>query len=268
VIVSDGDGNSYPLVWWQGAGLPRSPDRFDLAYRVRASTFRGEGLSIEWVDARWEEESESTPFELYGEKRLPFDLVDLRNDPDATAQLDRMCGLEEVEIWAEGLSRPKGTYLRSELTQAAVLVVWTIPPSPAVLAEALNRVKPKKIILLAYSPGPDSAQPFLQTLGGMVKNVLSRYGGLITLKKLAGVSGQTENAVSAGLLWLEAKGMIAIDRLAGGDCALAAGTGKADRSAAESAETRLRLELEESTAYREYYRNAPAEILFTADLQK
>jgi single-stranded-DNA-specific exonuclease len=264
VTVSDAEGKSYPLVWWQGAGLPLPPDKFDLAYKVRSSTFRGEGMSIEWVDARYQGADETAPYELNGGKHLPFTLVDCRKEPDPQAVLARFCNMEEVEVWAEGSHRPQGSYPRSELTPASALAVWSTPPSPAVLAAAIDQVKPKKIILFAQSAGTDDPQTFLRQLMAAVKGVIARYNGQISLEKLAGAVSQRESTVASGLKWLQAKGFIEIVEPEEGTCILSGGTGKADREAVESAEKALHRELEETAAYRRYFLTAAPEALFKA----
>ncbi|MCK4471434.1 MAG: single-stranded-DNA-specific exonuclease RecJ, partial [Anaerolineae bacterium] len=53
LIVEDDEGTDQRVIWWQGAGWPLPQGRFDLAYVVRASDYRGQrDVQVEWVDAR------------------------------------------------------------------------------------------------------------------------------------------------------------------------------------------------------------------------
>lgn len=262
VTVSDAQGQSYPLIWWQGAGLPQPSGRFDLAYRVRSSTQPGREVEIEWVDARWQPEEGSVAGELNGENHLPFGVEDSRKETSPRRFLDRLAGEPGVEIWAEGQNRPPASHLRSELTPAEILVIWTIPPAPDVLVRAIRRVRPRKVILFACPVDVDLPQAFLSTLAGKVKGVHSRSAGQTTLENLAGSLAQSEATVTAGLRWLEAKGMITVVSLDERGCQLAVGSGEESRDAAAAAESRLRRGLEESAAYRDYYRTARLEALF------
>ena len=61
----------------------------------------------------------------------------------------------QTNVWAEGASAIEGIPFRDreQLGPAACLAVWTIPPGPLVLHEALSRVSPEQVALkfrLAY----------------------------------------------------------------------------------------------------------------------
>lgn len=265
IVLKDEEDAVYPLIWWQGAGLPLPQGKFDLAYRVRASTFHGEQMSIEWVDARSQEEEETSPYELYGKKQLPFTVVDCRGESSPEVVLEKLRSAGEIEIWAEGLTRPEGAHHRGELIPAAALAVWTVPPGSDVFDEVLKRVNPKKVILFNASSGSDDPQVFLRNLGGVVKKVISQVGGEVSLEKLAVVTNQRLETVVIGLKWMSAKGMITMMGVDPDACALSRGNGTTDRAAAEKEEALLRKELAETKAYREYYRSAPAGSLFRVE---
>jgi hypothetical protein len=53
LIVEDEAGSTQKVVWWQGAGWPLPGSSFDLAYTVRASTYRGlRDVQVTWLEAR------------------------------------------------------------------------------------------------------------------------------------------------------------------------------------------------------------------------
>jgi single-stranded-DNA-specific exonuclease len=53
LTIEDELGHSMRSIWWQGAGYPLPETPFDLAYSVRASTYRGQrDVQVEWVDYR------------------------------------------------------------------------------------------------------------------------------------------------------------------------------------------------------------------------
>jgi len=93
LAVEDENGNVQSILWWGGAGeeLPETGTQIDIAYSVRASTFRGE-------------------------KRL--EIRDLRLEP-STFDLQ-----PSTLVWAEGVDKAKGKS-RYELHPADELVIYT-----------------------------------------------------------------------------------------------------------------------------------------------
>ena len=53
LTIEDELGHTQHSIWWQGAGFSLPESKFDLAYSVRASTYRGQrDVQIEWIDYR------------------------------------------------------------------------------------------------------------------------------------------------------------------------------------------------------------------------
>ena len=53
LILEDDSGMTQKVVWWQGVGWPLPQGKFDLAYVVRSSNYRGKSeVQVEWIDAR------------------------------------------------------------------------------------------------------------------------------------------------------------------------------------------------------------------------
>ena len=58
LILEDSHERPHKVIWWQGADWPLPAGRFDLAYSVHTSNFRGQPqVEVEWVDARPIEEA-------------------------------------------------------------------------------------------------------------------------------------------------------------------------------------------------------------------
>ena len=140
IVVADENGVEQDLLWWNGAGeeIPDVETKIDVAYSLRANTYRGEKqLTLQLQEFRVVEEK---PIEI---RKSKVEIRDLRLQPFTfnTSTL----------IWAEGNDKAKGVN-RFDLYQADELAIYTIPPSPVELRAALETVKPKIIYLLGISP--------------------------------------------------------------------------------------------------------------------
>ena len=246
--IEDESGNVQSILWWGGAGgeLPEEGSKFDIAYSVRASTFRGEKqVTLQFEDFRIVEEA---PPEL---RKRKTEIMDYR------LQNEKLNGLQaEVLIWAEGGDKSKGKN-RFELHQADELAIWTTPPSLAELRAALEIVKPKKIYLFGVSPNTEKTDEFLSRLAGMVKFIINQRGGEITLQELAATTGQREGTIRLGLEWLSAGGHVSIQMDASRDAILlSAGNGELNQYVQRELYLSVRGILEETAAYRAHFARA------------
>jgi hypothetical protein len=251
--VEDEDGETYRVVWWQGAGWPLPEGRFDLAYTGRASTYRGvRDVQIEWVDARPQVE---TPLEL-ASQRPPIEVMDYRGQEHPLAVLQRLLAEEDVQVWreAEAKGRLDGRD-RYELLPSASLAIWTSPPGPAELHAALEQVSPQKVYLFGVSPESDRPEAFLQRLAGLLKHTLRASQGRVSIPTLAAATGQRQAAVRLGLDWLVARGHLRVLAEEGDEIVIAAGDGVPGDDLAER-EAQLKAVLEETAAYRDYFLKA------------
>jgi len=257
---SDEAGNVHDVLWWNSAGEIVPQDAIDVAYTLQLHTFRGEPqIQLEWVDARVHD---LKPAELSPSKT--FELVDLRlsTAPQIEVARYREAG---AEVWAEGEHRTDGIGKgRHELKNAETLVIWTSPPGPDALADVLQRLVPKRVVLVGQPPQAQSMEAFLTRLAGAIKRVLSSRDGRIALEHLAAVCATTEGLVELGLRWQEAKGFISFTIGGGGQVILQAGVGQ-PREEIETLEAALRTHLREMRAYRNYVRRAPADRLIIGD---
>ncbi|HLF74364.1 MAG TPA: single-stranded-DNA-specific exonuclease RecJ [Anaerolineales bacterium] len=263
--VEDDDGNMQSVLWWGGAGepLPEEGSKFDIAYSLRASTFRGEKrITLQFEEFRIIAEA---PPEL----RPPrIEIIDYRlesagllariQEQDSSQPQGHAPGLQ---IWAEGADKARGKN-RFELSQADELAIWTTPPSPAELRDVLEVVRPKKVYLFGVSPGAEKTDQFLSRLAGMAKFIINQRGGDAKIGELAAATAQRVNAVRLGLEWLAAGGHISIQRDEDA-VRLAVGNGELNQYAQRELYLGVKGILEEAAAYRAHFGRANAESLFS-----
>ncbi len=248
--VADESGRRQSLLWWGGAGeeLPEEGHRFDIAYSLRASAFRGERqLSLQLIEYRL---SEAMPVEVRARR---VEVADWRLHAGPLPP--------GAEVFAEGEHKQKVDGRdRYNLAPSNELVVYTTPPGPAEWRMILEAVKPQKVYLLANSPLAEKADEFLTRLGGLAKFALNRRGGRVSLAELAAASAQREICVRLGLAWLEAGGHLRVQEEDSG-LILGAGDGQAEPYLKSELYTAIRGLLAETAAYRAYFRRADKEAI-------
>ncbi len=262
VEVLDSVGERYEAMWWGGAGWPLPQGTFDLAYRARTRSYRGElRLQVEWLDWR---PSEGAAIET-PTAGPSITVHDHRASSGPRAVLQQLLAetdrAEEPQVWAEGIQEgvPQAAD-RTRLAAAPCLVIWTSPPGPRELAEALQAVKPQEVHLFGLEAGMDSMPAFLRRLAGLLKYALRQREGQANLRALAGATGQREATVRLGVAWLEARGQFAVQTETGGGLQVTAGTGESGSALADTTAD-LEMLLKESAAYRSYFRRAPSAAL-------
>lgn len=198
--VEDKNGEIGSFLWWGGAGedLPPTETKFDIAYTLRGTSFRGQKqVTLQFKEFRVSEEK---PVEI---REAGIEIRDLRLQP-STLNLQ-----PSTLIWAEGPDRGAGVN-RLELTQADELTIYTTPPSPAELRHALEIVKPKIVYVFGIAPSEQKPDEFLTYLAGLCKFVLNQRRGKTTVSELAAASAARESAIQFGLEWLAAGGQLTV----------------------------------------------------------
>jgi len=273
LIVEDEEGTAQKVVWWRGAGSPLPQGRFDLAYVVRASDYRGQrGVQVEWVDAH-PVEVLAVPLRL---EPLAVEVVDYRQERGPRKLLARLRAQEDVQVWSEAGARADVAGRdRYELSPSRVLVVWTTPPGPGELQAVLEEVSPETVYLFGIDPGLDHPEKFLKRLVGLVKRALNSANinaGRVKVSTLAVATAQQEATVRAGLAWLVAHGHLVVlgedededgvgARLARAhEVHLAVGSQTVNADLPRIA-ARLEALLEETAAYRAHFARADKETL-------
>jgi single-stranded-DNA-specific exonuclease len=257
--VEDENGNVQSILWWGGAGeeLPEEGSKFDIAYSMRASSFRGvQQVTLQFEEFRIVEE---VPPEL---RKRKVEIVDYRLQ-SASLLEPLQEQVPELQIWAEGVDKSKGKS-RFELQRADEFAIYTSPPSPAELHAALETVRPKKVYLFGISPASEKADAFLARLAGLAKYVINQKSGKVTVAELAVVTGQRGGAIRLGLEWLAAGGHISIQR---DDETVLLSTGNSELNQYLQRELYLAVKgiLEETEAYRAHFERAEAESLIDSE---
>ncbi|MGE5775841.1 MAG: single-stranded-DNA-specific exonuclease RecJ [Chloroflexota bacterium] len=259
--VEDENGNIQSVMWWGGAGaqLPEEGSKFDIAYSMRASSYRGEKqITLQFEDFRIVEEA---PPEL---RQRRIEIVDYRMESAsslAKLQEHPLAGSPGLQVWAEGADKARGKS-RFELQPADEFAIYTTPPSPAELRLALETVRPTKVYLFGVSPVAEKADDFLTRLAGLAKYVINQKGGKVTAGELAAVTAQREGAVRLGIEWLAAGGHISIQRDASQDAIiLSAGNGELNQYLQRELYIAVKGILAETAAYRLHFQRADPESL-------
>ncbi len=259
LVVEDAAGNARKVLWWQGADLPLPEGRFDLAYELRATNFRGDTqIQITWVDAR-ALEAPKIPLTV----REKVEILDLRRELDPLPALKKRLDAGTL-VWLEGEGQPgwKGiqTCGRQDLHACETLVIATIPSGRRELRAALQAAAPKEVVLCGLQPTPDQPEAFLKRLVGLSKHVLSAQEGWVPLAQLAAAMGQREITVEMGLEWLAARGFVHLAERDEGRIRLETGRAS-DPQALKQAEVGLKYLLQETSAFRAYYLRVGADLL-------
>lgn len=205
--MEDEDGNAQSVLWWNGADetLPAEGSKFDIAYSLRASAFRGQKqLTLQFVELR-AGALESGNRESGVESRKSK--VAIRDFRLQSSTFDLQ---PSTLIWAEGADKTKGV-ARFELKPADELAIWTSPPSPVELRKALEIVKPKTVYVFAIPPAEEKIEDFLKRLAGLCKYALKNYAGKATVEKFAVAMASRASAIQIGLEWLGAGGQLTVE---------------------------------------------------------
>jgi len=245
LTVEDESGNAQNILWWSGAGeeLPESGSKFDIAYSLRASSFRGEKqVILQFEEFRIVEEKSveiQKPKLVIRDMRLQPSLLNLQ---------------PSTLIWAEGPDRAAGVP-RQELHQADELSIYTTPPSPTDLRKVLEIVNPKTVYIFGITPPVENTDEFLSHLAGLCKYVLNQRRGKVNLQELASAMATRESAVRIGLEWLAAGGHVSV---IGEDDALVLSKGNGETNQYLQKELFIAIKgiLEETAAYRAHFAKA------------
>ena len=249
--VVDENDHQQRVIWWRGAGKPLPGGRFDLAYTLRVSHFRGRAeVQVEWLDWR---ESESRALDIAAaQPRMQF--TDYRYSRDMRADLARAREeYPDAPVWAEG-AQIAGAVTRLQLQPSETLIVWTIPASRSLWQAALTTVNPSRLVALAAAPRWGRINGFLARLYGMVKYAVSQQAGVADIERLAAALGARTIGVAAGLRLLQGQGKLRCQFGAGGRVALRLVNAPQDEAQVKKWRERLLLILRETRAYRDYWR--------------
>jgi single-stranded-DNA-specific exonuclease len=258
LTVEDKQGASQRVVWWQGEGWPLPEGQFDLAYSVRASTFRGQRqVQVEWVDARTLEELPA----IISQPAKKVEVIDYRQEAFPLPILQRLQAEADLQVWGEAEARDK-LHLRdrNHLEPSANLAVWTSPPGQAEWRAGIEDVDPERVYLFGLDPHMDDPNEFLKRLAGLVKYALSSERTKMRLSDLAAATAQREKSVEVGLAWLEARGYVQLVAQDSDEIIIGKGNERPNERLPQIT-AQLKSLLAESAAYRAYFVRTDKNIL-------
>jgi len=258
LIVEDASDHRQNVLWWNGAGQPLPAGVFDLAFHLETATYQGgTELQLVLVDYR---RSAAAPVVV---ERPQHQVTDLRRDPHPDRALSQ--ALEQFPgalVWAEGFRRAESPGLPlSELVESDRLIVYTAPTSPHALQDALERVQPAQMVLIAADPPIQGFLGVQRRLLELVKHVLNQQEGQTTLQALAEAVGQAPATVRLALDHAAAQGEISVSYGRGERVQIAQvhGTPAADEPVKRAA---FYASVAETEAYRAFFRRAaPVQLL-------
>jgi single-stranded-DNA-specific exonuclease len=249
LVVTDENKIRQEVLWWNGTDEEQPDGVFDLAYSLRAETFRGERrLTLEWRDFRL---TQGKAIEI---RKPVIEIQDLRHNMKEFERLK-----SGMLIWAEGADRSKG-HDRNNLYPADEFAIWTTPPSPFELHTAIEIVKPKTIYLFAAAPAGEKTDEFLTRLAGMAKFAIHQRSGIVKVTELAASHAQRTAAVRLGFEWLAAGGHLVIEGEEN-ELHLANGAGVGDPYLQRELYIAIKGILDETSAYRKHFATAAADTL-------
>lgn len=249
LTVENDSGTEQSLLWWGGAGeepsdasgAPRIGARFDIAYSLRASSYRGQRqVTLQFNAFR---EMEEKPVEI---PKSMIEIIDWRTERRNFENLD-----SNVLVWAEGSDKARGK-ARAELQPADTFAIFTCPASSAELRKALEIVKPKTVYLLAVSPTQEEPDHFLKRLAGLCKFAINQRAGKATIQEFAGAMASRQNAIQLGLQWLAAGGHLSME-IEEDEVVLSPEPPQANPFLQKELYIALKALLLETTAYRDYF---------------
>jgi single-stranded-DNA-specific exonuclease len=253
LTIEDELGHTKRSIWWQAAGYTLPETTFDLAYSVRASTYRGQrDVQLEWVDYRLV----VGPVISLGSKVPSIEVIDFREESEPLERLAQIQMEESIIIWGEANPQSRISCLeRSSLYPFDILAIWTIPPGFAELRAVINKVKPVKVYLFGINPGMDEPEAFLRRLLGLLKYSIKSADGITSLLSLAAATAQKTSTIIIGIEWLEARGHIYVKSMSDDEIHVQAGT-KINKKDTQTSSTLLNSALIESSAFRRYFLKA------------
>jgi len=265
LIIEDRNGTRIPAIWWRTPPEDVPSGRLDIAFTMGLDEYGGEPAArLVLVAVRSELPQEAVLEE--GRPELPFAVEDRRGAPDRGQILQALLQRhgEAIQVWAEGPLALDMTRVRdrTRLEPGIDLVIWTIPPGPQELREALARVRPQRVHLLTQEASHQTLSDFLHGLAHAVRHVLSHQRGHTTLVELAAMTGHREATVLQGLKFLATKGKLTYVEVRGQLHIRAPG----EKPTGESIVDDLKHLLQETTAYRRYFSRAdPKDLLQVRD---
>jgi single-stranded-DNA-specific exonuclease len=260
MFVEDERGKIQEIIWWNGSNWRLPEGKFDLAFHLRASDYRGQReVQVEWIASRPAGGTSALPAEA-----IPITVLDYRGKPQP---LQVLKSLPEADllVWCEGEAKNKlaafglNVQDRDTLSPGQTLAIWTTPPGQRELRAVLQTVSPQKVYLFGLDPVETELETFLKRLAGLVKYSLTHQNGQVRISHLAAGTAQRETAIRKGLAWMAAKGYLRVSEE--GDRWVVSKPGEADPHDLKQITSQLQAMFKETAAYRAHFARSSAEHL-------
>lgn len=268
LLVEDKMGTQQTVLWWNAGDVEPPDGLFDLAYNLRASDWKGSRqIQLEFVDIRSSLEEQTL------HEASVVEILDMRNEKNTDTIIKNLP--PKTLIWIEGEERlslqpdlmkknPGIKFAdRNKLSPATCFAIWTPPASQKELKLALERVKPKHVILLDLSMINSSPETFIGQLMGLIKFILNHREGKVTYPELAAATAQREITVRSALSWLIFQGEISLSDEKGNEITLIKGSAIKDPIQAARYWVDVKNLLAETSAYRRHFLRADKDSLIS-----
>jgi single-stranded-DNA-specific exonuclease len=250
VIAEDKNQNQARFIWWNGGDYSPPDAEFDVVCQLSRSDYKGAPqVRAEWVDFRITEKGKE---EIQSRQ---FEIIDRRNYLNPINEvLNFLAENPKSQVWGEGQT-PKDLPCkgRHKLEATKNLVIWTVPPSQSVLDEVILRTKPKSVVVIGVLPAVINPKTFFERLGGLAKYAVKHKDGRTTLEELASACAATNDSVRIGLMLWEALGKMKVD-FEENHLVISTTNGETNAAAKDIYSSLLKASLEESRAFRSYFR--------------
>lgn len=266
LVVRDGQGDKATVTWFNGADAELPVGAIDLAYTLSVNQFR-ETRSPQLQLVAIRATPKAAARDETAERSGLISVIDLRQH-----EAPRTVIPTGARWYAEGTrDKENGQEVfapRHALAEATGgdLVLWTAPPSAAVLARILQTAQPNTLYVVGAPTTVERAEQVIEATAAMCKYAIKR-GLPAEIGRMAARIGVTEAMVRTALLiltegdairiqkWLEGDGV----RIVAGERQSAGPLPASDR--ARELAAILREQTAETRAYRRFFRTARADLL-------
>ena len=255
IVQQHEGGPSFPVLWFNDGAVEFPSSAVDLAYKMNINEYRGNrSIQFIYVGVR-PSKPDATVLAADVTSSTRRTLRDMRFQQVVASTLPT-----DHAVWyAEGLNLPDSIPFapRTQIDETAeTLVLWSIPPSAQLLNALLEMVEPQNIYLCAQQTHEESASTILRTIGSMCKFTLEN-GCVFDLPKASAKLAITTETTRHGLRWLTCKGLIALDEwINDNEVRISSGNGSSDDAKLANTMAALEHQLEETRAFRRFYRRA------------
>jgi single-stranded-DNA-specific exonuclease len=199
LTIQDEQGQQQRVFWWNNEDLSELQGRFDLAYQIEVTSYEGEeSLQLTLMDFR---QIESSTAEIYSGPEI----IDCRSHTNPLALIEQLQIQEHnIQVWAEGFPSAKSPGKPfSQLLPAHALLVVTAPSSQQQLIAGIEKIRPRRLYLLAaYPPIRDMAH-YLVVLQQLCEKVIEKHQGQTTIEQLTERLAQPEHLLRLALAYLQ-----------------------------------------------------------------